>query len=356
MFKQTRTLNLKFICAILFAVTFLVGSFFISVLKANAESTTFQIANASSFTMTSYANSVGGVTTVAKVGCDPQTGDKYDINTGMICSYATTSTRIACTTGSGDKYDINTGKFCAPLASNIRTGCAAGSIDKYDINNGKLCINPATASDTVVFSANGTISVAPTYRSSGGITAQVLPDLNGGTGGTVGADPILSQGGLLATQQTETDTTNGTSNDLSASTSDNKANPLTGPLTTRTILLLAILILGVGYGIYRFTRKQGYDIPEYVERKEKKVEAVKPVMEPQAKAPVTPQAPQQPQSQPRPAYVPPEPKHQETSVNTAPQSKIPDTAPLTHTEPVATEQMPLNMPNNPNPQGPTITK
>lgn len=352
MFKQTRTLNLKFICAILFAVTFLVGSFFISALKANAESTTFQIANASSFTMTSYANSVGGVTTVARVGCDPQTGDKYDINTGMICSYATTSTIIACATGSGDKYDINTGKFCAPLASNVRIGCAAGSIDKYDINIGKLCINPAAVSA----SSNGTISVAPIYKSSDGVTAQVLPDLNLGTGGTVEANPILSNGGLLATQNTETGTTNGTSNDLSASTNTDKANPLTGPLTTRTILLLALLILGIGYGIYSFTRKQGYDVPEYVEMKEKKAEAVKPVIQPQAKAPVTPQTPQQPQSQPRPAYVPPEPKHQEPLANTPPQSKIPDTAPLTHTEPVATEQMPLNMPNNPNPQGPTIIK
>lgn len=356
MFKQTRTLNLKFICAILFAVTFIVGSFFISALKANAESLTFQIANASSFTMTIYANSVGGVTTVARVGCDPQTGDKYDINTGKICSYTTTSTRIACATGSGDKYDINTGKFCAPLASNVRIGCAAGSIDKYDINIGKLCINPAVVSGTVVFSANGTTSVAPTYKSSDGVTAQVLPDLNIGTGGTVEANPILSNGGLLATQNTETSTTNGTNNDQSASTNVDKANPLTGPLTTRTILLLVILILGIGYGIYSFTRKERYDVPEYVEMKEKKAEAVKPVFQPQAKAPVTPQTPQQPQPQPQPANVPSEPKYQEPRVNTAPQSKIPDTAPLTHTERVVTEQMPLNMPNNPNPQGPTITK
>jgi hypothetical protein len=303
----------------LFAITFLVGSFFIGALKANAESLTFQIANASSFTMTIYANSVGGVTTVARVGCDPQTGDKYDINTGKICSYATSSMRIACATDSGDKYDINTGKLCAPLASNVRIGCAVGSIDKYDINIGKLCINPATVSA----SSNGTISVVPTYRSSSGVTAQVLPDLiNPGTGGPVGANPILSNGGLLATQKMETSTTDGTSNDLSASTNNEKTNILTGPLTTRTILLLIILILGVGYGIYNFTRKEGYDVPEYVEMKEKKAEAVKPLTEPQIKTPVTPQTPQ---------------------------SKIPDTAPLTHTEPVSTGQMPLNTPNQGHP-------
>src|ERR1035437_3903021 len=111
MLKPMRTLNLKFIGAILFAVTFLVGGFFVHTSKVDA-AYTIQTFNYSLSSITSYANSDGGTSTVMRVGCLPGSGDIYDINGGELCSYITSIAKVGCVPGSGDKNDVHTGAIC----------------------------------------------------------------------------------------------------------------------------------------------------------------------------------------------------------------------------------------------------
>ena len=335
-----RTITLKSTVAILFAVTFLVGSFFINSMKVNAAGSaqTFPLGNASSFTMTSYTNSAGGTTTVARVGCDPQSGDKFDINTGKLCAYVA-STKTACAIGSGAKYDTNTGRLCSYAAPDVRIGCAVYSNDIYDINTGNRCIGSKYIASSTSSSTGSTSNT-----NNSGISANVIPTPTG-TGTTTGS--VLSPDGQLVATQT---TGNNASDSLAASGA--KTNTLTGPLSLRTIMLLILIILGVGYAIYSFMRKdEPSSIPQYAMIKDKKAEAVKPVTQPQAKTtPNTPQAVNaqpQPKPQEKPINMPPaQPKPQEHAYTPSSQSKIPNMAPLTHTEEsTTTQQMPLNIPN-----------
>lgn len=321
MFTQTRT-NLKIIGTILFAITFLIGGFFINTTKASAEQS-FQLGKASSYTMSSYTNSAGGVTTVARVGCDPQTGDKYDINTSKLCSYATSDMRVGCIALSGDKYDINTGKLCAPLVSNVRTGCPLNGIEIYDINTGNRCL---IVKNTVNSTPN--VSVNSTDNTSGTTTKTTV-------------SPILSEGELVAGIPVTEETTD---NGLTAS--GGKTNSLFAwPMSFPAILLLIIIILIIGYVIYNFiktNKREPYSTATYGGGKDKKAEVIKPIItSPQARTP-NPQ-------------VPP--------LGATPQSKIPDTpltpsqvntpnphTPLTHSQVnTPNPQIPLNIPPNPSP-------
>lgn len=347
-----RAITLKSTVAILFAVTFLVGSFFINSMKVNAAggAQSFPLGNASSYTLTSYTNSAGGTTTVARVGCDPQSGDKYDINTGKLCSYVA-STKVACAIGSGDKYDIYTGRLCSYMVSDIRIGCAPNSNDIFDINTGSRCIGSKYIASSTPASNGST-----TNTNNSGISANVLPAPTG-TGSTV-TNSVLSPDGQLVAKQT----TGNTTSNLTASGA--KTNSLTGPLSIRTIMLLILIILGVGYAIYSFMRNdEPSSIPPYTLTKDKKLEPTKPVTQPQAKittnTPPAVNTQPQPKPQSQPANVPPQPKPQEQHVNTPSQSnKIPDSPLLTHTQPStpSNPQMPLNMPSSSNSQGGQIKK
>lgn len=322
MFTQTRT-NLKIIGTILFAITFLVGGFFINTTKASAEQS-FQLGKASSYTMSSYTNNAGGVTTVARVGCDPQTGDKYDINTGKICSYATTSTTIVCATGSGDKYDINTGKLCAPLVSNVRIGCAAGSIDKYDINTGNHCtnntpivINKSIPTETVVKTIPNITATNKTAVTNKDLELATVPN------NSTEILPTTDTANQLSGRET-------LGNSLTTSVK-NVGSIITSPRSIWIILLIILILLGGGYAIYSLTKNN------------KKIEVKKIITEPIIQHnPITP-AP----GAINPQYKAPNP--QVPPLNTTPQNKIPDT-PLTHSQVnTPNPQIPLNIPPNPNP-------
>jgi hypothetical protein len=321
MFKQMRTLNLKFICATLFVVTFLMGAFLINITKVNAE-TSNQAFPYSLSSVSSYPNTVGGVTTVVNIGCVPSSGDKYDINTGSLCPYSVPGARMGCAKNSGDKYDVNTGKLCVHLASNVMIGCASSSKDLYDINTGKRCINNSVAINSSIVTKN----------------------TEGPGKANTTMNPILTEGGLTKDSTSDKDIRN----NLTAS--GGKINSLfTWPMSTRTIALVVILILALAFGLYNFFKKDSSEKFVYTEPKNKSKEEVKPIV-------TTPQAKINSQHQPTPINTNVQPvKRVEQSVNTSPQNKIPDVAPLTHPQPEnINPQMPLNISNNPNIQDKTV--
>lgn len=314
-----RALNLKFICATLFALVFLIGGFFINTTKVSAENLIEPFPYSLS-AVQSYPNNIGGVTTVVNIGCVPNSGDKYDVNTGTLCPYATPGAKLGCAFKSGDKYDINTGKRCLYLTSNIFIGCASNSKDLYDINTGKPCLvvtktstNPPSITVNTV-TEKITQKIIETKKDVNSILKDEAPSLE---------TPILSD-------------ENVDSNNLLAS--GIKARPLfSRPWSARTIVLVIFLILGLGYGIYSVLRKNkplnnlAYGKGKMGEKDKKAEAVVKPII-PQ-------QQPQKPLEQP---------------INTNAQSKIPNTpmTPPQNTNP--TGQMPLNISNNqnnPNPQG-----
>lgn len=269
MYKQMRTINLKFILATLFAIVFLVGGFFINTTKVSAQNS----AEAFPYTLSSvssYPNNVGGTTTVVNIGCVPNSGDKYDVNTGTLCPYAVAGAKLGCAFGSGDTHDINTGKRCVYLTSNVFIGCASTSKDLYDINTGKRCINNSVS-----------------YVSSGSKTNTVAIETPGNAGTII--SPTPSDLGLEEEVPSVLNENSERDNLLASGT---KALPLFAwPWNIRTIIVVIFIILVLGYGIYNFTRNESAEnIPKYVAPTNTKNDKTTPIVTQQAK-PVQPQAP-----------------------------------------------------------------
>lgn len=326
-----RTLNLKFIGAVLFAVTFLIGGFFIHTQKADAAST-LQSFHYSLSPITSYANSDGGTSTIMRVGCLPGSGDIYDINSGKLCSYITSVLKVGCALGSGDKYDVNTGSICLYGISNTRIGCAVGSVDKYDINNGKLCTNKTKP--VIIVRSTPTISANPNSGTS-------TPIAQGPVDATSITNPILSE------ELTETLIEEEIIDNNLVASSGRINSIFDKPISIWAILLLVAIILGVGYNIYYFTKKDPSLLPMFEDKKDKKNEATKPIVQ------NTTQSKTLNSSTPLSMA---QPKGQENHANIPPQSKIPDT-PLTHTQVnTPNPQKPLNIPDNSIHQGDTTQK
>lgn len=314
-----RAQNLKFICAILFAMVFLVGGLFINLTKVNAEEVSQSFPYSLS-AVQSYPNNVGGVTTVVHIGCVPGSGDKYDINTGKLCPYSVVGARIACAKGSGDIYDINTGKRCVYLASNVMIGCASNSSDLYDINTGKRCIKNSAIQNSNIVAKN----TGESERT------------------TLNVTPILTEGELIKDSILDEDI----ENNLTAS--GGRINSLFAwPLSTRGIALIVVLILGIGYGVYSFFKKDSSVMPIYEMKKNKK-EEVKPIV-------TTPET--KPTSQPTPinTNVQPVKKPEQPVapvVNTVTENKPQDSTPLVNQESKnASPQMNLNMSSGQNREG-----
>lgn len=340
-----RTINLKFIVSVLFAFVFILGGFFVSTMKAHAE----ESFSPSFSKIESYANVDGGTSTIMRIGCEPGSGDIYDINSGKLCKYITSLAKKGCVLGSGDKYDVNTGAICLYGVPNVRVGCAAFSVDKYDVNTGKLCTNK-----TKIFTYTPITPVSPVGQVNG-VSTEVLPP--GGPQGvnTTTTNPTITQNELTTTPSLDKNI----DNTLTEKGEKFGSIFAGGPLSLRAILLLIIIILGIGYGIYSFLRKDPEDRPAYVMSKEKKA-VVKPVITATPTTGTQTKQAKTPQEQPVGTQTPS--KSQYTPVNTAPamaipvQNKIPD-APLSHTQPAPENpQMPLNMPSSSSQQGQQINK
>gem|GEM_PF-2613051 len=253
----------------MFVIIFLVGGFFINTTKVNAEES-FQLGKASSYTMSSYTNSAGGISTIARVGCDPQSGDKYDINTGKLCSYAISDMLIGCVAGSGDKYDINTGKLCASLSPNIRIGCPLNGIEIYDINTGNHCIN-----NTSILT-NPTKTVAKTIPN---ITTTTKTTITGKASELAVAPNNSIE--ILPTKDTEKQLSGRQmiGNSLDASVKK-VGSIINSPMFIPLILLIIVILLGGGYAVYSLFKK------------DKKVEVKKIITEPIIQhKPITPVTP-----------------------------------------------------------------
>ena len=352
-----RILNLKVIGMVLFVFVFLVGTFFINTLRVDAEG------NVGSYTTTytvsspvSSPNTDGGVTTIIRVGCAPTSGDKYDINTGKLCSYPPiVSIRVGCAVGSPDLYDINTGKACTNKTAPVIVGCAAGSGHLYDITTGKLCTN-YTTSVVACRAGSGHLfdittgkpcPVIPKVITTTPTPKPVVPPVITTTPvkDVAVTNDVVQEGPgeAKATGNSELEEDELTVAPIEEVTDDgakeggNRIKTIfTWPPTVQAILLFIIIVLALAYGIYRFFTRED-DVLEFTPRGDKsRNNPVKPIVQPQAPTSSMPvQKPQEP-------------------VNRAPENKIPNT-PLSqpqNTNP--TQQMPLNIPGsqgNPNPQG-----
>jgi hypothetical protein len=257
--------NFKFIGVALFAVTFLISGFSINPTKIEAASvvqsfgTTYSISS-----IITTTNSDKSITTKILVGCAHSSGDKYDVNTGRACNNNIKTALIGCAIGSKDIYDINTGRACATYIKPVLVGCGIKSRDLYDINTGNSCKNILInkSSNTVT----GEVSVQVNSTKSAEKEALSINNLNKPSGRE-----------LLK-------------NSLTASVVK-AGSVLKGPMSIWVILLIIVILLSGGYGVYSFINKdKKIEVkPEIT----KKPEPITPKTTP-TQTPVTPIKPEAP--------------------------------------------------------------
>lgn len=256
-----RTANLNFIWAIVFTVFFFAGGFFSNVEKVNADSSvkTYTISYSLS-SVTSFNNNDGGVTTIVRVGCASGSKDLFDINTGKLCAKVVSeSVRIGCASGSKDLFDINTGKPCTNKTMPVIIGCALGSGDLFDITTGKHCTNDTKP--LIVGCKAGSLDLfnivdgKPCAKSKVLVSSIKKPSIN--------IDPKIS---VLPTEATNpvlsgtelTDNLGGNEQQQSNVLSANASKIgliLKGPMSIWMILLIAIIVVAGGFGIYGLINK-----------------------------------------------------------------------------------------------------
>ncbi|MFA6392969.1 MAG: hypothetical protein WCW54_02710 [Candidatus Paceibacterota bacterium] len=309
MFTQIKT-NFKFIGAVLFTMFFLIGGLFMGTTKVEASSTVQSFGVYYSLSpIISTTNSDSSVTTKILVGCAPLSGDLYDVNTGLPCTNNTKTVLVGCKAGSGDIFDINTGIRCADYIKPVLVGCGAKSGDLYDINVGKRCTNTSIASNTSITTiaktnktnavTNKAIEISP-IASNLKETLPIQDNLNGPSG--------------LSGREKIKDT-------LTASVAK-VGSIFNGPISVWLILLVILIILGGGYGIYSLTMKD-----ETIMQPAMKTDTIK---KPEIKSETV-----------KPETIKPEP----ITKPATPEIKT-----------VNTPINPLNVPQNTNPLGSTIIK
>ncbi|MFA7000348.1 MAG: hypothetical protein WC241_04530 [Candidatus Paceibacterota bacterium] len=263
MFTQIKT-NFKFIGAILFTMFFLVGGLFVSTTKAEASSMVQSFGVYYSLSpVISTTNSDGSLTTRILVGCAPLSGDLYDVNTGNPCNNVKT-VLAGCKAESGDIFDINTGIRCADYIKPVLVGCGAKSGDLYDINVGKRCTNTST-SIVAISKTNKTTAVANKAIEINPIVSNLKETLP-----TQDNPDELSR---LSGREKIKDT-------LTASVAK-VGSIFNGPISVWIILLVILIILGGGYGIYSLIKKDELVMQPVIKadttkKPEIKLETVKP--------------------------------------------------------------------------------
>jgi len=281
MFTQTRT-NLKLIGTILFVITFLIGGFFVKTTNAEATDTarSFNISYSLS-PVTSSPNNDGGLTTTVLIGCAPQSGDIYDINTGKPCVHITKTVLIGCAVESGDLYDINTGKRCINDTTPVLIGCAPKSGDLYDINTGKRCINDTSIVINKSIPTKTVAKIIPKITTTKTTVTKKALEL-----ATVPNDSIE----ILPTKDTEKQLSGREmiGNSLDASVKK-VGSIINSPMSIPLILLIIVILLGGGYAVYSLFKK---DLPTHVGQAGKKEEVKKIITEPIIQhKPITPVTP-----------------------------------------------------------------
>lgn len=274
MFTQIKT-NFKFIGAIFFTIFFFVGGFFMNTAKGEAATITVKSFGVS-YSLSSPVSNInkdGSVSTVVLVGCAPLSGDLYDVNTGNPCNNVKT-VLAGCKAGSGDIFDINTGIRCADYIKPVLVGCGIKSGDLYDINVGKRCTNDTIITTLSKTSKTKTISkITPISTTKTTVTSKAVE-----------ISPIASN--LKETLPTQ-DNLDGISgrekikDTLTASVAK-VGSTFNGPISVWIILLVILILLGGGYGIYSLTTKD-----EIVETTIVKTVTQTPVTKPSPQMPHT---------------------------------------------------------------------
>ena len=270
MFQKKRLIDLKSIYMSLFAMVFIFGGLFVNTPNAYAAGVTRTVYT--SYTLSevvSTPNTEGGVTTKVIIGCAPGSGDLYDINTGKPCVNFTKKVLVGCAVGSGDLYDINTGKPCTNVKPVVMTGCKAGSGDIYDITTGKLCTN----------NTNLIITIIPTQKAPTVTVNKVTPKTT-----AIKYNPKETTESIVAEVMKNNTDINNTDDGISGrekvkssmlATAGKVGSILTGPMSILVFLLIIIIVLGGGYGIYNILRK---DEKEEINPTTKEAEPITPVV------------------------------------------------------------------------------
>jgi hypothetical protein len=261
MFTKKRFFSLKFVSINLLAVVFIFGGLFLKTAKTEAVNQVRDVTISYSLSeVVSVPNNVGGMTTTVLIGCAPGSKDVYDINTGKQCVKFIKTVLVGCAPISGDLYDINTGKKCENAPVTVLTGCKVLSGDTYDTSTGKLCLNDtkvkkvvSTNSTKVNIIAKGNVITTEniTNKPNEKLVAQgieINPILN---------EPISQ---IDNTEDYNDDTSGREKMKGSLLASVGRVSSIfSGPMSFWIILLIIAILLGGGYGVYSFLKKDDED-------------------------------------------------------------------------------------------------
>lgn len=255
MTTQKKKFSLSFVSIMFFVLTFLFSGFIANTrsIEANTNTTIENKAPYTSYkTIYYYENGISTFTTV--IGCKAGSIDLYDMNTGKPCP-KTTPVLIGCAVGSSHLYDVNTGKRCTNNTAPVVLSCASSS-DIYDMNTGKLCVNNITVNTKTVnpiasinkesvlaseLNKSATISIASQTLS----TPDKPVDIRGEEGSILANEDSVSGREKLGKSLT--------------ASADKVSSIISGPMSIWIILLIVLILLGGGYGIYNLLRKNDED-------------------------------------------------------------------------------------------------
>ena len=246
MFTKKKISNFKLVRVVVFALIIITGGL-IYIPSASAMSLSIS-PNSNLFTVSKTNVSInkdGVKTMVFLVGCLPQSGDKFDMNTGKPCTYNSNTTVVyGCAPRSGDKFDMNTGAPCVyDNKAVFMIACIPSSNDIYNIYTGTPCTRKTiyTEHDKGSTSVTKVLSLSSVKNKlSTNINPTTISTEQGGNPAETasGIDKKLSGREILK-------------NGLAASVAK-LGNITKGPMSGWLILLILVIIVGGGYGIYSF--------------------------------------------------------------------------------------------------------
>ena len=258
MYTLKRT-HIKFLSSISLGILFFVCGFIINtgtLLAATSESSQSPLITVSySISEVTALQTDGSYTTRVIIGCAPGSGDLYDMNTGKKCTYNTTTIIIGCSPTSGDKYDVNTGKLCK---NDTSIAIYAPKI-KAQVESMK-----ATEPTITVSLVPGTIKLSTKSHT----VAQATNKLQEIKPITQAPKETLTAANVVDTTMTSSDNSDNTLSGRqklakSLTASAQKASSIFhGPMSIWLILLIIIIVLGGGYGIYSLVFNSGEGLVE----------------------------------------------------------------------------------------------
>jgi hypothetical protein len=246
MFTKIKIPNLKLVRVLVFALIIITGGLLYTQAASAMSLSISPDSNLFTISKTNVSINKDGVyTTVFLVGCLPQSGDKFDMNTGRPCTYDSNTTVIyGCAPRSGDKFDMNTGVPCVYDDKAVyMIACVPGSNDTYNIYTGTPCTKKTFYTET-----NKELKNENKVLSSESINDKLSMNISSSTIST-------EQDGNPAEATSEIDQKLSgreiLKNGVAASVAK-LGNITKGPMSGWLILLILVVIIGGSYGIYSF--------------------------------------------------------------------------------------------------------